>query len=220
MRRIFESLNSYLCLRFPSRAPQPHATRWYRVRVSTSVQEPSQHRKRGKSMHDDSHIANAPAQIVRSTPNSPYWLVLCVSLCGALAGGSIVEAIALLASHSSMPVSWEHLVTEPLIVAGALCGGLLAAVLASGNHSKLHQTSENGADPIALLDAVPAEPTAWQPTPPMLRAIQPAMPISQRPTRSSPQHAFVIRRTGGGRIGRSMTRAHIRRSGTARPRRG
>lgn len=115
-------------------------------------------------MHHDSQSALDAPPMDHSTTSSSRWLVVAVALCGALAGGSIVETIAALASGSSISISPDHLVAAPLLVAGALSGGLLAAVLASRDHNNDRLV----AHPLAPADMVPSEPMLWQPAPPVL----------------------------------------------------
>ena len=82
-------------------------------------------------MDTSHHPHTATSKPVRPNAGASRWLIVAVALCGALAGGSIVEAIAAMASRAPTPVSPDHLIAEPLAIAGALCGGLLAAILAS-----------------------------------------------------------------------------------------
>lgn len=104
------------------------------------------------------------------TGRTTSWgLVFTMSLCGALTGGSIVEAIAAFASRSGTPVSPTHLIAEPLALAGAVCGGLLAAVFVTRGRGE-------PAELFAPADSCPSEPMMWQPAP----CIAPARPDASR----------------------------------------
>jgi hypothetical protein len=85
-------------------------------------------------------------------------LIFAMSLCGALTGGSIVEAIAAFASRSGTPISPTHLIAEPLAFAGAVCGGLLAAVFVTRGVG-------DSTEPFAPAETCPTEPALWQPAP-------------------------------------------------------
>ena len=129
-------------------------------------------RKKGADMHRNSQSAQEPPPTNHSTMSSSRWLVLAVALCGALAGGSIVEAIAALASGSRISITPDHLIAEPLLLAGAFSGGLLAAILASRDHG-IDQSNDQCNDQmiahaLAPADIVPSEPMQWQPAPHML----------------------------------------------------
>ena len=89
---------------------------------------------------------------------SSWGLIFVMSLCGALTGGSIVEAIAAFASHSGTPISPTHLIAEPLALAGAICGGLLAAVFVT-------RSGGEPVEPFTPVDGCPSEPMMWQPAP-------------------------------------------------------
>lgn len=102
---------------------------------------------------------------VQSSANASRWLVVTVAFCGALAGGSIVEVIAAFASDSSISISPGHLIAKPLVLAGALSGGLLAAILASRDHSNEHRPDPMIAQPLAPAEVIPLEPMVWQPAP-------------------------------------------------------
>lgn len=104
----------------------------------------------------------------RSMPRASRLLMLVVSLCGALAGGSIVEAIAAMASHATFPVAPDHLIAEPLVIAGAICGGLLSAILASTEHRESGNLSAPRTPICAPVEVTPAEPMVWQPAPQVL----------------------------------------------------
>jgi len=159
-------------------------------------------------MHRDSQSAQDPPSMDHSTTNSSRWLVVAVALCGALAGGSIVETIATLASGSSISISPDHLVAEPLLLAGALSGGLLAAVLASRDHSN----DQLVANSLAPADIVPSEPMLWQPTPPMLPTHSTSTATSVPPARSKHRIRYAHRRIRTRASHFSQTRPAILRS--------
>jgi hypothetical protein len=133
----------------------------------------------GMGMHRDPHTAASPAHPNRPTTTTSRWLVVAVALCGALAGGSIVEAIASLASRSSMPLSPDHLIAEPLALVGALCGGLLAALLASKDQRHDIPRDQTAADLLASAEVTPVEPMMWQPAPHMLPVSQPVVSATE-----------------------------------------
>lgn len=113
----------------------------------------------------------------RPSNGASRWLTLAVALCGALAGGSAVEAIAAMAVRASIPVSPDHLIAAPLVIAGALCGGLLAAILSSHDRRIASSGSSIGVSPLASLasmEVVPTEPMMWQPAPQIRPAAHPA----------------------------------------------
>lgn len=87
-----------------------------------------------------------------------WGLIVAMSLFGVLTGGSIVEAIAAIASRSATPISPTHLVAGPLALAGAICGGLLAAVFVT-------RVEGEPAEPFTPPDSCPSEPMMWQPAP-------------------------------------------------------
>jgi hypothetical protein len=119
-------------------------------------------------MNRTSESAQEPLPVRLPTSRASRWLVVVVGLCGALAGGSIVETIAALASGSNVSISPDHLIAEPLLLAGALSGGLLAAILASRDHGNGQSADQMIANSLAPADIVPSEPMLWQPAPPML----------------------------------------------------
>lgn len=121
-------------------------------------------------MHRDSHFQKAqePLPERHSESSASRWLVVAVGLCGALAGGSIVESIAALASSASISVSPGHLLAEPLVLAGALIGGVLASILARRDHSSGQRGEQMTATSLTPGAIVPSEPMFWQPVPPML----------------------------------------------------
>lgn len=126
-----------------------------------------------------------PSPPVDQPPSSASrWLVIAVALCGALAGGSIVEAIAALASGASISFSPGHLIAEPLALAGALSGGLLAAMLASRDRSAAHCAEPMCDDSLAAADVMPSEPVVWQPAPYLLPVTTRFSPTSIPPARS------------------------------------
>lgn len=99
------------------------------------------------------------------------WLVVAVSLCGALAGASIVEALAALTSHSNAPISPDHLIAAPLAMAGAICGGLLAAVLVSKEQRANDGHTAAATEILIPADTTPGEPMFWQPTPSVISRV-------------------------------------------------
>lgn len=119
-----------------------------------------------------------------------WGLTLAMSLFGVLTGGSIVEAIAAFASRSGTPISPTHLVAGPLALAGAICGGLLAAVFVTRGGGE-------PAEPFTPADSCPSEPMMWQPAPsiaPPLADASKAMSVadnaSEHPRRTTrPNHA-------------------------------
>ncbi len=120
-------------------------------------------------MGRDSQTAQEPLP-VRHPPASgaSRWLIAAVGLCGALAGGSIVETIAVLAAGSSISFSPDRLLAEPLVLAGALSGGLLAAILARRGHSTSQRADHMFVDTLTPVDIFPSEPMTWHPVPPMV----------------------------------------------------
>jgi hypothetical protein len=162
-------------------------------------------------MHRDTRNAQGAADTAPSTTSASRWLALAVALCGALAGGSIVEAIAAVASQTSMPVSPDHLIAEPLVLAGALCGGLLAALLASTDQYKDRLPTQTSTDLFVPVDGVPAEPMMWQPAPPLPHVTQLTTTTALLPARSTRHAIRIYRRTHQGtthhRAGRII---HIR----------
>lgn len=139
-------------------------------------------------MSQDTHSASGTGHPTHSS----RWLTLVVALCGALAGGSIVEAIAALASHPSMPVSPDHLVAEPLAIAGALCGGLLAALMVTRDERNGENQAQAASSQNTVLDVSPSEPMPWQPTPHVVAITPPAnapqSSLSRTPLRASRKH--------------------------------
>ena len=119
-------------------------------------------------MRHDSRSAQPPASLDHSASSSSRWLIIAVAVCGAFAGGSIVEAVAAVASGTSISFSPDHLVAGPLALAGAICGGLLAAILASTDNSSYDQAHQMIADSLAVSDITPSEPLMWQPAPPIV----------------------------------------------------
>ena len=131
--------------------------------------------------------SSSTTSAVRSATSSAHWLVVAVSLCGALAGASIIEALAALASRSSAPISPDHLIAAPLALAGAICGGLLAAVLVS----KEHQSTSNSPDTVShaplVADSAPSEPLVWQPATLVIPGSRLAATSSPRISHMAPQ---------------------------------
>lgn len=166
MRCLRNLKNSYSCLRFPSHVLQPPATRYLTVTPLDRVWQPHR-RKKGAGMNHDSLNTQPPPPITQSTFSSSRWLIVAVAFCGALAGGSIVEVVATVASGTSISFSPDHLIAGPLALVGAICGGLLAAIVASTDNSSRDQNDPMTADSFARTDIIPAEPLMWQPTPAM-----------------------------------------------------
>ncbi|HEU5347996.1 MAG TPA: hypothetical protein VFU63_05225 [Ktedonobacterales bacterium] len=139
-------------------------------------------------MRRQSQTATNPPEPARSSSGTSRWLLVAVALCGALAGGSIVEAVAAMASPASTPVFPGHLVAEPLALAGAICGGLLALVLAGKDQPTVDNHPQDISGLIAPAEITPGEPMMWHPTPQMLPSTQsPALPEASRarPTRQA-----------------------------------
>src|SRR5690242_19411447 len=140
--------------------------------------------KKGTGMHHDTRSAQPPPRIDRSGFRSFRWLVAAVAFCGALAGGSIVEAIAAMASGTSISFALDHLVAGPLVLAGAVSGGLLAAILASRDRNTGHRADKVVVDALAFTDYVPSEPLMWQPAPPMFPIASALTSVRMSPARS------------------------------------
>jgi len=127
-------------------------------------------------------------------------LVVAISLCGALAGASIVEALAALTSHSSDPIAPDHLIAAPLALAGAICGALLAAVLVGKEHRVDSEHTSIAREPLLAADIVPGEPMLWQPTPVVAshtRPLEPAAPFLRSSSRARRVRRAVRRRGYG-----------------------
>jgi hypothetical protein len=145
-------------------------------------------------MSRDSQIAQEPLPVRHPTSRASRWLIVAVGLCGALAGGSIVETIAALASGSSISVSPGHLIAEPLALAGALSGGLLAAILASKDHGSGRSADQMIANSLAPADIVPSEPMLWQPAPHILPTNMTLTASSMPPARTKHRMRYAHRR--------------------------
>ena len=169
-------------------------------------------RKKGAGMHRDFQPAQEPPMIHHSMTRSSRWLVVAVALCGTLVGGSIVESIAALASGSSISISPDHLIAEPLVLAGALAGGLLAAILASRDHSNDPSNVQMIVDSLARADIVPSEPMLWQPTPTILPTNKTLTATSVPPARSKHRMRYTHRRIRSHASHFSQTRPAISRS--------
>jgi hypothetical protein len=140
-------------------------------------------------MDTSHHPHTATSKPARPNAGASRWLILVVALCGALAGGSIVEVIAAMASRAPTPISPNHLIAEPLAIAGALCGGLLAAILASKDQRKDNGGShfETGSlASITPIETIPCEPMMWQPTTQTLLVAKPT--ASNTPSLTRPTH--------------------------------
>lgn len=151
-------------------------------------------------MRHDSRSTTTSASATRTASGTSRWLVVAISLCGALAGASVVEALAALTSHSSAPISPDHLIAAPLALAGALCGGLLAAVLVSKDQRVDDVQTDRATEPLFAANIVPGEPMFWQPAPaivPRARLSEPSAPIS-RPSLRARRIRRAIRRRGYG----------------------
>lgn len=167
--------------------------------------------KKGAGMHRDLHGAQEAPMMDHSTTRSSRWLVVAVALCGTLAGGSIVESIAALASGSSISISPDHLIAEPLVLAGALAGGLLAAILASRDHGNDPSNVQMIADSLTPADIVPSEPMLWEPTPPMLPTNTTLTATSVPPARSKYRMRYTHRRIRSHASHFSQTRPAVSR---------
>ncbi len=174
------------------------------------------HKYQGRGLMDMRHHPHtATSKPVRPNAGASRWLIVAVALCGALAGGSIVEAIAAMASRAPTPVSPDHLIAEPLAIAGALCGGLLAAILASKDQRKDNAGSyfaTGSLVSITPIETVPCEPMIWQPTPQTLPVANPAAPNTPLLTRPT-HHTRHIRQA----IRHHRHRSHAVRSSLSRP---
>ena len=95
-------------------------------------------------------------------------LTVAVAICGALAGASIIEAVAAVASQS--PITLDHLVAAPLILLGALAGGLLAVALVRAEYHVASERSTADSNVMIIAESIPGLPTTWQPTPLMASA--------------------------------------------------
>jgi hypothetical protein len=158
--------------------------------------------------------ATNPTEPARSSSGTSRWLLVAVALCGALAGGSIVEAVAAMASPAGTPVFPGHLVAEPLALAGAVCGGLLALVLAGKDRPMVDNHPQEISGLIAPAEMTPGEPMMWHPTPQMLPSTQsPALPEAPRarPTRRALRIHRTLRQR---RHGHYIIRAAISRPPT------
>ena len=145
-------------------------------------------------MHHDSRSAQPPPPTNQSASSLSRWLVVAVAFCGALAGGSIVEVIAALASSTSISFSPDHLIAGPLVLAGALSGGLLAALLASRDQSAGHRPGKIVANSFAPADIIPSEPVLWQPVPSMLPITRTSASTNIPPARSKRRVVRIHRR--------------------------
>lgn len=164
-------------------------------------------------MHRDSRAAHELTNPVgsvgttTSTTGTSRWLVVVVALCGALAGGSIVEAIAALAARTSTPVSPGHLIAEPLVIAGAVCGGLLAAALTSKEQRTYHGKAPATTERIIQAEIMPTEPIMWQPMPQVIPSPQSPARTQAAPIRT-PRRALRHHRL----MSRRATQYHVIRS--------
>jgi hypothetical protein len=141
--------------------------------------------------HMQSSGSTMPA--AHSATAGSRWLVTAVSLCGALAGASIIEALAALASRSSAPISPDHVIAAPLALAGAICGGLLAAVLVSKEHHAASDSPEAPAHMQLVTDTAPADPMTWHPAALMIPAVRMSPTLSLRTSRAVPRARRVRR---------------------------
>ncbi len=143
---------------------------------------------------DSRTIQPSPPPTEHSTSSVSRWLVSAVALCGALAGASIVETIAAVTAGASISFSPSHLFAEPLALAGALSGGLLAAILASRDRSSAHRADPMIEDSLAAAEFIPSEPMMWQPAPPMFSNTRTIISTSMPPTRSKRRIVRIHRR--------------------------
>ena len=135
-------------------------------------------------MYRNSRNIQPSSPVDHPSSGASRWLVIAVALCGALAGGSIVEAIAALAAGASISFSPGHLIAEPLALAGALSGGLLAAMLASRDRSGAYRVDPMLDDSLTAANVIPSEPVVWQPAPYLLPVTTRLSPTSIPPARS------------------------------------
>lgn len=149
-------------------------------------------------------LATTPtAPTTRTTSATSRWLVVAVSLCGALAGASIVEALAALTSHSGAPIAPDHLIAAPLVLAGAICGALLAAVLVGKEQRADNLRTSAATEPFLATDIVSGETIFWQPAPTVVSHLRPSEPAATmtRPSLQASRARRVrraIRRRGYG----------------------
>src|SRR6185312_1584093 len=118
-------------------------------------------------MRRDSRNIQPSPPMDQSTSSASRWLVITVALFGALAGASVVETIAALTSGANISFAPAHIIAEPLAIAGALSGGLLAAILASRDRSGAQRADPMIEDSLVAAEFIPSEPMMWQPAPPM-----------------------------------------------------
>lgn len=145
-------------------------------------------------MRRDSRNIQPPSPKDHSTSSASRWLVIAVTVCGALAGASIVETIAAVTSGASISFSPGHLFAEPLALAGALSGGLLAAILASRDRSSAQCADPMIEDSLAAAEFIPLEPMMWQPTPPMFPNTRTTTATSMPSARSNRRIVRIHRR--------------------------
>ena len=145
-------------------------------------------------MYRNSRNIQPSSPVDHPSSGASRWLVIAVALCGALAGGSIVEAIAALASSTSISFSPDHLIAGPLMLAGALSGGLLAALLASRDQSTGHRAGQMVANSFAPADIIPSEPVLWQPVPSVLPITRTSASTNTPPARSKRRVVRIHRR--------------------------
>lgn len=170
----------------------------------------------GEGMRHDAQNPQRPVRRDHTSGVASRLLVVAVSLCGALAGGSIVEAIAIFASRGSSSIALDHLIAEPLALAGAICGGLLAAILASKDQWAEESSDPAATDKFAHVDVTPPEPMIWQPAPHMLPTTYPLAPLT--PSTATPptqptRRALRTRRATRPRA----SRLHSRHSNVTNP---
>ena len=134
-------------------------------------------------MHHQSDSTASPTPSTLQASYTPKggsrWLMVAVALCGALAGASIVETLAALTSSSGVPISPDHLIAVPLALAGAVCGGFLAAVIAGKDPKMEHDQANAASDALVPADTIPGEPVFWQPNPSLIASVPSSGAVGQ-----------------------------------------
>lgn len=162
--------------------------------------------------HRHSQTPTMLPEPARSTSRPSRWLLVAVALCGALAGGSIVEAIAAMASRANTPISPDHLIAEPLALAGAICGALLAAVLAHKEQYQPDSDLQAGNGLVTPIEVTPNEPMMWQPTPYTLFGATSTASAKARSSRASRRALHIHRVLRQQRHSRHPIRAQVWRA--------
>ncbi len=164
-------------------------------------------------MRHQSQSITTAAPTTRTASATSRWLVVAVSLCGALAGASVVEALAALTSHSGDPIAPDHLIAVPLVLAGAICGALLAAVLVGKEQRADNLRTSAATEPHLATDIVSGETIFWQPAPTVvsyLRTSEPAAAMTRPSLQTSKARRVrrAVRRRGYGHTTAQCKPAH------------